>query len=375
MKNEDSETEGSEISSESIQNDIFMKKRMIYTFLLFCIFSIGISSSTPLLDAGDSHKSGFGNALYRLDIEEISKALAEGADPNERCRQTGRSTLNRTIGGLLVADTMGTLSPQVEKKVIKVLELLFNAGAEIRSDDRNILHGSVIAGTKNVTKYLLDKGANYNGNDDRGNTPLTLAAEFRHPEIIELLKQYGAEPLDKSIDAQISLISAARRGDLVSIKKALSAGALVNGKNPAGETALTVAIREGHLMVVEELISSGADPNIPGPYIGLGYSPLHLAVFKPRQSFEYGTAAEILRILLKNGADVFSDNGYKRQTPLHVAVEMDNEIAVRILIEAGSKILVRDDDGMTPLDYSESESIITLLKPDAIIRDGEDARH
>ena len=239
MKNEDSETEGSEISSESIQNDIFMKKRMIYTFLLFCIFSIGISSSTPLLDAGDSHKSGFGNALYRLDIEEISKALAEGADPNERCRQTGRSTLNRTIGGLLVADTMGTLSPQVEKKVIKVLELLFNTGAEIRSDNRNILHGPVIAGTKNVTKYLLDKGANYNGNDDRGNTPLTLAAEFRHPEIIELLKQYGAEPMDKSIDAQISLISAARRGDLVSIKKALSAGALVNGKNQAGETALT----------------------------------------------------------------------------------------------------------------------------------------
>ena len=345
-----------------MEKAIFMKKRMVFIFLLCSIFSICIKSSTPFLNAGDSRKSGFGNALYRLDAEEIRKALSEGADPNERCSRTGRSTLNRTIGGLIVADSMGTISPEVEEKVITVLELLFSAGAELQPDDKNILHGPVIAGAKNVTKYLLDKGADYNGNDKKGNTPLTLAAEFRHPEIIELLKQYGAEPLDRTIDAQISLISAARRGDLVSIKKALSAGALVNGKNPAGETALTVAIREGHLKVVEELISSGADTNLPGPYIGLGYSPLHLAVFKPRRSFEYGAAEEILRTLLENGADVFSDKGYKKQTPLHIAVEMDNEIAVKILINAGSRILVFDEDGMTPLDYSESKPIIELLK-------------
>ena len=65
---------------------------------------------------------------------------------------------------------------------------------------------------------------------------------------------------------------------------------------------------------------------------------------------------------MENGADVSSDNGYKKQTPLHIAVEMNNEIAVRILIEAGSKVLVRDDDGMTPLDYAESESIIKLIQ-------------
>ncbi|MHC4269709.1 MAG: ankyrin repeat domain-containing protein [Planctomycetota bacterium] len=344
-----------------------MKKLMLSAFIFSSIFFIVISNSTPILNAGDTHKPSFGNCLYRLDIEEVSKLLEEGADPNERCSRTGRSTLNRTIGGLLVADAMGTISPQVEEKAIKVLELLFNAGAEIRPDDNSILHGPVIAGAKNVTKYLLDKGANYNGLDDRGNTPLTLAAEFKHPEIIELLEQYGAEPLDDSINEQIILISAARRGDLAAVKQSLSDGALVNGKNQSGETALTVAIREGRLTVVEELLSSGADPNLSGPYIGLGYSPLHLAVFKPRSSFEYGAAVEILITLLENGADVSSDNGYKKQTPLHIAVEMNNEIAVRILIEAGSKVLVRDDDGMTPLDYAESESIINLFKSYSII--------
>ncbi len=98
-----------------------------------------------------------------------------------------------------------------------------------------------------------------------------------------------------------------------------------------------------------------------------GYSPPHLAVFKPRRSFEYGAATEILVTLLQNGADVSSDNGYKRQTPLHIAVEMNNEIAVRILIEEGSKVLVRDDDGMTLLDYTESESITKLLKSYSIL--------
>ncbi len=344
-----------------------MKKRVFFTFLFLCIFFIVSGNSIHILNAQDPKKTSFGNCLYRLDLEEVSKALAEGANPNERCSRTGRSTLNRTVGGLLVADAMGPISPQIEEKAIKVLALLFNAGAEIRPDDSNILHGPVIAGAKNVTKYLLDKGANYNGVDDRGNTPLTLAVEFRHPEIIELLKQYGAEPIDKSINIQVILISAARRGDLASVKQTLSEGALVNGKNQSGETALTVAIREGHLMVVVELISSGADPNLPGPYTGLGYSPLHLAVFKPRRLFEYGTATEILVTLLKSGADVSSDKGYKRQTPLHIAVEMNNEIAVRILIEAGSKALARDDDGMAPLDYAESESIVKLLKSFSII--------
>ena len=344
-----------------------MKKLIFSAFLLFSIFSIVLCNSIHVLNASDSHKPGFGNCLYRLDTEEVRKLLAEGADPNERCKRTGRSTLNRTIGGLLVADAMGTISPQIEDKAIKVLELLFNAGAEIRPDDSNLLHGPVIAGAKNVTKYLLDKGANCNGVDVKGNTPLTLAAEFKHPEISKLLKQYGAKPLGKPIIEQIILISAARRGDLAAVKQSLSDGALVNGKNQSGETALTAAIREGHLMVVEELVSSGADTNLSGPYIGLGYSPLHLAVFKPRRSFEYGVATEILTTLLENGADVSSDNGYKKQTPLHIAVEMNNEIAVMILIEAGSKIMVRDNDDMTPLDYAESESIIKLLKSYSII--------
>jgi hypothetical protein len=238
-----------------------MKKLMLTASLFLSIFSEAYGYSTPLLNARDSHQTRFGNCLYRLDRDEVRKALAEGADAD------------------------GKISPQIEEKVITVLKLLFNAGAEIRQDDSTILHGPVIAGAKNVTQYLLENGANYNGVDDRGNTPLTLASEFRHPEIIALLKQYGAEPLDKSMTVQITLISAARRGDLGSMKQALAAGAQANGRNPTGETALTVAIREGNFRVVEELLSSGADPNLPGPYIGLGYSPLHLAVFKPSRSF------------------------------------------------------------------------------------------
>lgn len=148
-----------------------MKKLIFFAFLLFGILILAINNSIPILNAEESLRTSFGNCLYRLDVEEVRKALAEGADPNERCSRTGRSTLNRTIGGLLVADAMGTISPQVEEKVIKVLEILFNAGAEIRDDDSNILHGPVIAGARNVTKYLLGKGANYNGIDDRGNTP------------------------------------------------------------------------------------------------------------------------------------------------------------------------------------------------------------
>lgn len=52
----------------------------------------------------------------------------------------------------------------------------------------------------------------------------------------------------------------------------------------------------------------------------------------------------------------------KGRTPLHFAAQADNLRAAELLIREGARIMARDEQGRTPLDYAESASMIQLLK-------------
>ena len=113
--------------------------------------------------------------------------------------------------------------------------------------------------------------------------------------------------------------------------------------------------------MVRELLALGANPNFTGEHLGLK-TPLHAAVFKGKWQFQEGTAAEIIQLLLKAGAHVSSTDTYKQKTPLHIAAELNNPISAKILLDAGAKVMPKDADGKTPLDYAESADVIKLLK-------------
>ena len=49
-------------------------------------------------------------------------------------------------------------------------------------------------------------------------------------------------------------------------------------------------------------------------------------------------------------------------TPLQIPANLNNIVGAKMLIEAGSKIMPKDDKGKTPLDYAESAEMIKLLK-------------
>ncbi len=250
---------------------------------------------------------------------------------------------------------------EVEGKAIAILEVLFQAGAQIRSYDSDILHGPVSRGAMKLTKYSLDRGANPNADDGKGSTPLTVGTYYNHPDIVKLLVEYGAKPLDLTTSTQIRFIAAAWRGDLIALKRELSGGARVNSQSPDKKTALIEAVSGGHFRVVRELLALGANANLSGESLGLK-SPLHAAVFKGKWEFEKGNAAEIIQLLLKAGAHVSSNETHKHQTPLHIAAQLNNPISAKILLDAGAKVMPRDTDGKTPLDYAQSAEVIKLLK-------------
>lgn len=105
----------------------------------------------------------------------------------------------------------------------------------------------------------------------------------------------------------------------------------------------------------ELLLEMGANPNYkestPGPY------PLHLAC--------YSRSSELVRILIKHGADVNLKDGMG-SNPLVGACQYGNEDIIRILLENGCDINNTDIEGLTPLGravfYRKPRSVEVLLE-------------
>ena len=134
-----------------------------------------------------------------------------------------------------------------------------------------------------------------------------------------------------------ALHKAVREGHLQVIQVLVSSGADVDMKNKFGNTALHWAAHEGHLQVVQHLLSSGADVNVKD---NDGYTALHWAARKGN--------LQVLQHLLSSGADVnVKDNdGY---TALHWAAREGHLQVVQHLLSSGADVNVKNNRGSTAL--------------------------
>jgi len=120
-----------------------------------------------------------------------------------------------------------------------------------------------------------------------------------------------------------ALIAAAQQGDLAGVRRLLSEGADVAGRDARRQTALLVATQGNHVEVARALVEAGADvnaqaDNLDSPYLLAGARG-HL---------------EILDLTLAHGADLASTNRYGG-TALIPACERGHVETVRRLIQAG----------------------------------------
>ena len=115
----------------------------------------------------------------------------------------------------------------------------------------------------------------------------------------------------------------------------------VNALNANGESPLMMAALKGHLDIAAALIRKNADVN------KTGWAPLHYAASNGHLA--------VISLLLEHHAyiDAESPNG---TTPLMMAAQYGTAASVKLLLEAGADPLLKNQQGLTAIDFARRTS-------------------
>ncbi|KAF5983420.1 ankyrin repeat-containing protein [Fusarium bulbicola] len=246
-------------------------------------------------------------------------------------------------------------------------------------DGRTPLSYAAEGGQADITRFLLDKGANPNSKGKDGRTPLQTA--LWHPHVVRILVNAGADPLAKRGPILEACNFNGWLGPEVDNdpwRESVLGVAFSQHSDDDGETALYRAARCWMSEIVELLIDRGADPNKrcsprwPSHEImecERGPTPLHGVANLGRMECPATlNPKRVVQALISAGADVnafAAEYGNAQDmTPLHLVVkgtepgEMGDDIArahpvnlslFDLLDRYGADINTLNANGRTPL--------------------------
>lgn len=190
------------------------------------------------------------------------------------------------------------------------------------------LHLAAERGHVEIVEALLKNGANPKLTDADGQTPLVLAEENNHAAIVALLRPLTTTKKNDvhNIESSKMLINAAKEGSLEKTRAALAARADVNYANEHGDTALIWACQKGHIEVVRSLLNAGANANLTSKNSAA-----------PLLSASVGGHTEIACLLLDAGAsaNLTNKNGSR---PLTLAAAHGHTAIVNLLLDPKHEI-------------------------------------
>ncbi|XP_041027245.1 protein VAPYRIN-like [Juglans microcarpa x Juglans regia] len=234
------------------------------------------------------------------------------------------------------------------------------------------IHLAAVGGHTEVLRLLLLKGANVDALTKHGNTALHLAVEERRRDCARLLLANWARPdVRNTEEADTPLHIAAGIGDEQMVKLLLQKGANKDIRNRVGKTAydvavdyghnrlfdalklgdsLCVAARKGEVRTIQRLLENGAVINGRDQH---GWTALHRASFKGK--------IDAVRALLEKGIsiDAKDEDGY---TALHCAVESGQTEVIELIVKKGADVEARTNKGVTALQIAESLHYIGITR-------------
>ena len=179
------------------------------------------------------------------------------------------------------------------------------------------------------------------GSTSRGLTPLMAASQFGYIAIVRLLLEKGADVGYVSpMTGETALHLATRSGHTVVLRELIHHGANVHvqGKKGSGQTALLMAAEYGYVDTAKLLLEKGSSVNFRDES---GYTALHWAAREGH--------LEMVRLLLKRGAAV-NPQDRKSCTPLYLAVKHGRHDVSMLLLDHKAKVYIHETtNGMTAL--------------------------
>lgn len=147
--------------------------------------------------------------------------------------------------------------------------------------------------------------------------------------------------LNFNLFAQNNIFDACRNGDLTTLKKIYNDNPeSINTENKDGYLPLTLACYYGHLEVVDFLAEKVKNINGTSKF----GTPLMAAVVKGY--------AKITEKLLLHKANPNSKDA-NNTTALHYAIMFKKKDLVKLLLEAGADLSLKDNNGNSPEDYAK----------------------
>jgi len=201
-----------------------------------------------------------------------------------------------------------------------------------------------------MAKFLLQKKAYPTiALRDKSSTPITIACQNGHRDIVELILRGGFN-VNSIMDIGLTLLHIAVIYDkLEVVNYLLDDKADINSAIKSGATPLYLACYNNHYRIVDNLITRGADINIPEK---IGTTPLHVSCQKGHLKI----VKLVLNIQNINSAD---EAGH---TPLFIAASHNRYDVVKLLIEKKADIYIANKEGKTCLDYVKSSGHEQILK-------------
>ena len=232
-----------------------------------------------------------------------------------------------------------------------------NSGTSFSNDTPLILAAE--AGHTEMVSFLIEQGVDVNARNNRKQTALLVTTGANDWNTASLLLDAGANPnlsgilttcLNRSAvgvilrDQHLTPLAAAAMFDSLEVTEALVAnGADIQARNERGETPLFQALKHDSSNVawflLNEIIQRNLDMTL---FDSPAESLLHAVIMCTKQ------AHNLARFLIQHGCSTTVCDRLSN-LPLHLAVAFENDDVVKAILEEGGDPQVTDGNGVTPL--------------------------
>ena len=328
-----------------------------------------------LIDGGadiEHHASNGWTPLHSCHshAETTHVLLKNGADVN--------SVTNLGATPLFLAARSGVYD------VVKAL-LSYNPDLELTlADGASALIGGIRSGNAEVVRLLLEAGANINHQSERNRFPLQFAVERNMVDVLRVLMEYSPklDLVDDDGDTALHCINSDTSIEIVKIL--VNAGVDVNFRNRNRDTPickavwsnipetliylakkakldivggirggpLHIACYRSDLRLVKILVEAGADVNLTDPVAG---TPLQIAC-RSLESSEQKQDTVIFYLINEAKVDIDIVGGL-HGCAINAACGRSSFEVVRLMLDKGTSIDVKDDMGRMAIHFAAARSI------------------